>query len=137
MRNLSFRGVLLRFLASFILVVATYNPSGFSFMHWIARDFPHLGPLQVVLGLGLLGVWLFFVHATWRSLGLVGVALGLAFLAAVVWLLASWGWFNLSQHNAVIWVVLFMIACVLTLGLCWALVQSRVSGQAVVEEVKR
>jgi len=32
--------------------------------------------------------------------------------------------------------VLIMMACLLTLGLCWALVQARVSGQAVVEEVK-
>jgi hypothetical protein len=28
------------------------------------------------------------------------------------------------------------MACLLTLGLCWALVRTRVSGQAVVEEVK-
>jgi len=137
MRNLTLGGVLGRFLASLTLVAATYNPSGFSFLHWMARDFPHLGPAQVVLGLGLLGVWIFFAHATWRSLGTMGVALGLAFLAAVVWLIASWGWVNLSKHNAVVWVALFMIACVLTLGLCWALVQARVSGQAVVEEVKR
>ncbi|HEY2104809.1 MAG TPA: DUF6524 family protein [Candidatus Binataceae bacterium] len=137
MRNLTLGGVLGRFLASFILVAATYNPSGVSVLHWVARDFPHLAPLQVVLGLGLLGVWIFFARATWRSLGTIGVALGLAFLAAVVWLLASWGWVNLSKHNAVVWVALFMVACLLTLGLCWALVQARVSGQAVVEEEKR
>jgi hypothetical protein len=135
MRNLSVRGVLGRFLASFLLVVATYNPSGFSVLHWVARDFPYLGPLQVVLGLGLLGAWIFFLHSTWRSLGLVGVVLGLAFLAALVWLFSSWGWFSLSHGNSLVWVVLFMIACVLTLGLCWALVRARVSGQAVVEEV--
>jgi hypothetical protein len=137
MRTLSIGGVFSRFLASFILVAATYNPSGASFLHWIARDFPHLGPLQLVLGIAMLGVWLFFVHATWRSLGTIGIALGLAFLAAVVWLFTSWGWFSLSNHNALIWVALFMIACVLTLGLCWALLQARISGQAVVEEVKR
>jgi hypothetical protein len=32
---------------------------------------------------------------------------------------------------------LIIIACMLTLGLCWALVRVRVSGQAVVEEVRR
>jgi hypothetical protein len=137
MRNLSVGGIIGRFLASFALVAATYNPTGASFLHWAGRDFPHLGPLQVVLGIGLLGLWLFFAHATWRSLGTIGVVLGLAFLAAMVWLFASWGWFSLSNHNAVIWVALVMIACLLTLGLCWALIQARVSGQAVVEEVKR
>jgi Family of unknown function (DUF6524) len=136
MRNLSIGGVIGRFLASFILVIATYNPTGFSLVHWIARDFPHLGPLQLVVGIGLLGLWLFFLHATWRSLGTLGVALGVAFFAAMVWLFVSWGWFSLSNHNAVIWVVLFMMACLLTLGLCWALMRARISGQAVVEEVK-
>jgi hypothetical protein len=137
MRNLSIGGILARFLASLLLVIATFNPTGYSFVHWIAGNFPHLEPLQLVVGIGLLALWLFFLHATWRSLGTLGVALGLAFFAAMVWLLTSWGWFSLSNHNAVIWVVLIMMACMLTLGLCWALIQARVSGQAVVEEVER
>jgi hypothetical protein len=137
MRNLTIGGVLARFLASLLLVIATFNPTGYSFVHWIAGNFPHLEPLQLVVGIGLLALWLFFLHATWRSLGTLGVALGLAFFAAMVWLLTSWGWFSLSNHNAVIWVVLIMMACMLTLGLCWALIQARVSGQAVVEEVER
>jgi hypothetical protein len=136
MRNLSIGGVIGRFLASLILVVATFNPTGYSFVGWIAGHFPHLEPLQVVVGIALSALWLFFLHATWRSLGTVGVVLGVAFFAAMVWLFTSWGWFSLSNHNAVIWVVLLMMACLLTLGLCWALLQARISGQAVVEEVK-
>jgi hypothetical protein len=120
-----------------LLVFATYNPGGHSFVHWLARDFPHLGPLQVVVGIGLLGIWPFFGHATWRSLGTVGVALGAVFFAAMIWLFTSWGWFSLSSHTAFIWAALFVMACLLTVGLCWALIQARVSGQAVVEEVQR
>ena len=137
MRNLSIGGVIGRFLASLILVVATFNPTGYSFVGWIAGHFPHLDPLQLVVGIGLLALWLFFLHSTWRSLGTVGVVLGIAFFAAMVWLFTSWGWFSLSNHNALIWVVLVMMACLLTLGLCWALLQARIAGQAVVEEVKR
>jgi Family of unknown function (DUF6524) len=137
MRNLSIGGVIGRFLASLILVVATFNPTGFSFVGWIAGHFPHLEPLQLVVGIGLLALWLFFLHSTWRSLGTVGVVLGIAFFAAMVWLFTSWGWFSLSNHNALIWVVLVMMACLLTLGLCWALLQARIAGQAVVEEIKR
>jgi|HubBroStandDraft_6_1064221.scaffolds.fasta_scaffold460821_2 hypothetical protein len=137
MRNLSIGGVIGRFLASLILVVATFNPTGYSFVGWIAGHFPHLEPLQLVVGIGLLALWLFFLHSTWRSLGTVGVVLGIAFFAAMVWLFTSWGWFSLSNHNALIWVVLVMMACLLTLGLCWALLQARIAGQAVVEEVKR
>jgi Family of unknown function (DUF6524) len=137
MGRLTMAGFMGRFLASLALVLATYNPTGFSYVSWVATNFPHVLPLQAVVGLVLLAVWIFFVHATWRSLGTLGVALGLAFFAAIIWLISSWGWLNTSSHLAMIWVALFFIACMLTVGLCWALIRVRVSGQAVVEEVQR
>jgi hypothetical protein len=136
MRNLSLGGVLARFLASLVLVLATFNPSGYSFVHWVAANFPRLEPIQLVVGIALLGLWLFFLHATWRSLGTVGVVLGLAFLAAVVWLFASWGWFHSATHTAMVWMALVLIACLLAFGLSWALIQRRISGQVVVEDDK-
>jgi hypothetical protein len=136
MRNLTLGGVLARFAASLVLVVATFNPTGYSFIHWVAANFPRLEPIQLVVGIALLGLWLFFLHATWRSLGTVGVVLGLAFLAAVVWLFASWGWFHSATHIAMIWMALVLIACLLTFGLSWALIQRRISGQVVVEDDK-
>jgi hypothetical protein len=136
-QRLSVGGLVARFLASLALVVATYNPGGYSFLGWVGGNFPHVQPLQAVVGVVLLGLWIFFIHATWRSLGTLGVALGLAFFAAVLWLLTSWGWLSMSNHGAVAWFVLLIIACMLTLGLCWALIRVRVSGQAVVEEVQR
>ena len=117
-------------------VFATYNPTGLSFLSWIAGNFPHVQPIQAVVGLVLLAVWIFFVHATWRSLGTLGVTLDSHF-AALIWLISSWGWLNTSSHTAMTWIALFFIACMLTLGLCWALIRVRVSGQAVIEEVDR
>ena len=35
------------------------------------------------------------------------------------------------------WVVLVVIACLLTVGLSWALVQTKVTGQTVVDEMER
>jgi hypothetical protein len=137
MGRLTMGGFLARFLASLVLVLATYNPTGFSFVSWTGGNFPHVQPIQAVVGLILLAVWIFFAHATWRSLGTLGVALGLAFFAAVIWLISSWGWLNSSSHAALIWIALFFIACMLTLGLCWGLIRARVSGQAVIEEVDR
>jgi hypothetical protein len=87
--RLSVGGLVGRFLASLVLVLATYNPTGFSFVSWLAGNLPHVQPIQAVVGLALLALWIFFVHATWRSLGTLGVSLGLAFFAAVVWLISS------------------------------------------------
>ena len=137
MQNLSFGGVALRFLASLVLVLATYNPSGHSYIHWISGSLPHLEPVQAVAGIALLGIWIFFVTATWRALGTVGVIIGLAFFAALVWLFTSMGWFSLTNQSAITWAALVMVACVLTIGLCWALFQRRITGQTIVEEVKR
>ena len=137
MGKLTFAGFLGRFAAALLLVLATFNPTGLSFVSWLAGTFPHIQPLQAVVGVALLALWIFFGHATWRSLGVLGLCVGAAFFGAVLWLLASWGWFSASNHTALVWLVLFVIASLLTVGLCWGLVRARVSGQAVVEEVQR
>lgn len=137
MNQFSIGGLLARFLASLLLVLATYNPTGISYVHWVATVFPRILPAQAVAGIALLAAWAFFLHATWRSLGTLGIALGAAFFGALIWLLASWGWLSLSNRGALAWVVLVVIACLLTVGLSWALVQARVSGQAVVDDVER
>jgi hypothetical protein len=134
---MSFGGLIARFVASFTLVVATYNPSGYSFVGWVGAVFPHIQPLQAVVGIVFFGFWLFFLHATWVSLGTLGVAVGLAFFAAVIWLLTSWGWVSLSSHAALTWVILLVIASLLAIGLSWAVIRVRLSGQTVVEEVRR
>ena len=137
MPNISFVGVMGRFVASVALVAATYNPSGYSYAHWVAGSFPHLEPMQVLAGIALLAMWIFFVGATWRSLGALGVVLGIALLAAFVWVLISVGWLSLSNPSVVAWVAILVVACLLTVGLCWALIERRVTGQTIVEEVKR
>jgi Family of unknown function (DUF6524) len=137
MGRLTLGGFGARFLASLALVFVTYNPSGYSYLSWIRSNFPHIEPAQAVIGIGLLAIWIFFVHATWRSLGALGVCLGTAFFAAVVWLLSSWGWLGTTSHNSLVWLALLIVAFMLTIGLCWGLIRVRVSGQAVVEEVQR
>ena len=137
MQRFTLGGLIARFAASVVLVLATYNPTGRSYIHWVAGVFPHLQPLQAVVGIALTGLWMFFLHATWRSLGTVGVVLGLAFASAAIWLFSSWGWFSLSNTGAMTWAALLVLACLLTVGLCWALIEARVSGQAVVENVNR
>jgi len=137
MPKFSLGGVLARFAVSFLLVLATYNPTNYSFYSWIAGNFPHIQPLQAVVGIVLLGLWLFFLHATWQSLGTLGIALGLAFFAAVLWLFSSWGWLRLSSAGAITWAALVIIALLLTIGLSWSFIRVRVSGQEVVEEVRR
>jgi hypothetical protein len=134
MERLTWLGFLLRLASSLLLVTLTWNPSGMSYTHWVADTLPSVEPLELVIGLVLLGGWVFSVHATWRSLGRFGVLLGVAIYGAVVWFLASEGWINLSQGKSIGWLAVVLLGTLMAVGLSWSLVQRRVTGQIDVED---
>ncbi len=137
MEKLTLPGFLLRLGVAFMLVALTYNPSGHSFVHWVSASMPHVGPTQVIAGLILLGAWGFLVHATWLSLGTIGILLASALSAAFIWLFVSWGWFNLKDTSVMSWVALSALAIILSVGLSWSNVRRRLTGQTDVEQVGR
>ena len=128
-------GVLWRLLFSLALVFLTFNPSGHSYYHWVKESVPHVQPLIVICGILLLGAWLFFVRSTLTSMGTVGVTLMLALFAAIVWWVVSQGWLSLSDRATTAWIVLTMLGFVLGIGMSWAHVRQRISGQASVDRV--
>jgi hypothetical protein len=129
-------GFALRLLAAIVLILCTFNPSGFSYYHWIADVFPHVTPLQAIVGVVLLAGWIVYLTATMRSIGLLGVGLTAAFLAAVVWLIVSWGWLDPRNATAMTWVVLISFALILAVGISWSHIRRRLTGQADVDEVE-
>jgi hypothetical protein len=134
MERLTFGGFCARFASSLLLVGLTWNPTATSYAHWIASTFPKFEPMQAVVGLILIGGWAFSVHATWRSLGQFGVLLGVAIFAAVVWLLASYQWIDLSHSTVVGWLAVLLLTSLMAVGLSWSLVQRRITGQVAVDE---
>jgi Family of unknown function (DUF6524) len=136
MENFNFVGVVVRFLLALLLVLVTFNPTGYSFIHWFATGFPAVTAAKVVTGLALLIAWIVFVRATFQSIGTLGVVLMGIFFIALIWLFVSWGWLDLSNKGALTWIVLIIIALVLTAGLSWAHIRRRLSGQATVDEVE-
>jgi len=137
METLTARGFVLRLAAATLLVGLTYNPSGHSYVHWLATAPRSFGPLQALAGLVLLGGWGFFLHATWRSLGTLGIVFGALLAAALIWLLTSWGWFSLKDTGIVSWLALACLSVLLAVGLCWSHIRRRVTGQTDVDEVER
>jgi hypothetical protein len=55
--KLTFTGFLIRVAFALALVLLTYNPSGYSFVHMLQTGFPAITPLEAVLGLLLLIGW--------------------------------------------------------------------------------
>lgn len=128
-------GVLARIAAALALVLVTFNPSSHSYCHWLASGFPHVTAAQIVAGLLLLIGWVVYVTATLRSLGLFGVTLLLALIAALVWLAVQNGWLHLTGGSTLAWIAVLAMGLILGVGMCWSCVRRRLSGQTDVDEV--
>jgi len=133
--QLSLGGFLLRALFALALVLLTFNPSGYSYVHMLAEGFPQVTPIEAVCGVVLLIGWIVFLGATLKSIGLLGVVLATALCAALLWLLMSWGWISLQNTNVLTWIGLTVLALILSFGMAWSHLYRRWTGQATVDEV--
>ena len=135
-KEFNFLGFVWRFLASLILVMATYNPSRYSFVGWLRAASPEapLGPEHFVVGVALLIGWVILLAATQRSLGTFGLLLGGALLGGMVWLLSDMGWLNVDTVSSATWVGLVCVAVLLAVGLSWSHVWRRLTGQFEVDD---
>jgi hypothetical protein len=124
----------LRFLIAFVLVFLTYNPSGFSWAHWLNSDVPLV--YKVAAGVILLVGWIMFLRATWNSLGAFGTLLAAAVFAVIIWLFIQWGLLTLSSTSIVIWALEFVLTGVLAVGMSWSHIRRRLAGQYDTDEIE-
>ena len=128
-------GFLLRWLFALALVMATYNPTDYSFVSWLLSDSFTFGPVPVLLGLLLMIGWLVFARATLRSLGVLGVILGAAVCVSLIWLFIDLGWISIDSRGVITWLALVVISLLLALGMSWSHVRRRLTGQFDVDDV--
>lgn len=125
----------MRLLCSLLLVFSTYNPTGYSYVHWTIGDASAPVALKVVVGIGLVlvyGVVLTVMFAAFRGLGMiVGGFAALLFSVELAILLvpvprgASWhSWALLGQYA-----VLLALALVIAFGVSWSHLIERLTGQ--------
>lgn len=133
--TLGFGGFGLRFVAALVLVLLTFNPSGWSFFHWIAAALPDVTPPMALAAIVLLIAWIVFLRATMRSLGVGGVLLALAFFGVLIWVVVWYGWLSMQNTHALVWIALVIVAAILSMGLTWSHVRRRLSGQVDVDEI--
>ena len=85
-KEFTFSSFAIRVVFALMLVLLTFNPTGHSFVHIVATTFPHVTPIEAVLGVLLLIGWFVFLSATLRSIGFIGMTLAVALFAALIWL---------------------------------------------------
>lgn len=122
-----------RLAASLLLVLATYNPSGYSFFHWVTGA-ESRGAEHFVVGVVVVIGWVILFAATKRSLDTLGMVLGVLLLAGLVWLFIDLGLLSLDSTSTITWVILVCIAALLAIGLCWSHVWRRLTGQFEVDD---
>jgi hypothetical protein len=130
----SLSGLLVRFVVALFLVFATFNPSGYSYYHWVINRGDSSLPLLVLAGVALLIGWVIFLRATLRSLGPIGITLALALFGCFIWLAVDFNLLNVSSQPFV-YVVLVVSAAVLGIGMSWSHIRRRLSGQADMDDV--
>lgn len=129
-------GILTRWLGAFLLLSATYNPTEWNYIRWVEANWAAQMPLAVLLGL-LIGVgYMVYVVATLRSIGAFGMILVAAIAGAFLWVLADWGLLSLDNPSLNLWLGIFVLSLILGIGLSWAILRQRLSGQASVDEVE-
>jgi len=121
-------GLLVRTLACFALVFATWNPSGYHSLAWLHGD-ARLAARALVAA-GLLTLHILFVRITWLSLGPAGIALALMILVSGIFALSELGAVDLASVITRDYLALMSISLLLATGLNWSLVKRRVTGQS-------
>jgi len=135
LKNFSFTSFLIRFVLAVVLVFATYNPSGYSWYHWVMQAADKLDPLLALSGVLLLIGWVIYLRATVRSLGAIGTLLAIAFFAALIWAMIDYNVLSVENIEALTYVVLVMLAAIMATGMSWSHIRRRMSGQLDVDEV--
>lgn len=128
---------LLRLLFALVLVFITFNPTQYSYVHWMlaSKEAHTLGPEHAVAGVALVAGWLIVVTATQRALGTLGLVVLIAFMATLVWWLVDAGWLNATSMVTFEWVTLACLAVLLAVGMSWSFIWRRMTGQYEVDEV--
>ena len=124
-----------RWIFALVLVMGTYNPTEYSYIGWIFAKGTAFGPAVALVGVVLLIGWIVFLHATLQSMGWLGISLGSALFACLIWLMADMGWLRLDSPSSVTWIILVILSLVLAMGMSWSHIRRRMTGQVDVDRI--
>ncbi len=127
-------GFLGRWIFALVLVFGTYNPTDYSFVSWIMAEGTQFSPVIAVVGILLLIGWTIFLRATLMSLGVVGIALGLALFGVIVWMMVDFGLINMEATGVLTYVALVLLSLILAIGMSWSHIRRRLTGQFDVDD---
>lgn len=128
-------GFLTRWVAAFVLLAVTYNPTQYNYVDWV-RDYGSTNlSVAVLVGLLLSVGYIIYLRASLRSIGPLGMFLVLGIIGSALWVLSDLGVLALDNSEVNTWLALGAISLVLGVGLNWSHVRRALSGQADMDDV--
>lgn len=122
-------GFIVRMLIALLTVFGTYNPSGYSYYHWLPMEDAGHWTLKLFTTTVLGFLYFTFLQSTWRSMKPIGAALVGLVVTAGVWVLSDHDWIDLGNPTTLTLTLLVSVSIILGMGFCWSLVRYRLSGQ--------
>ena len=129
--GISFAGAFIRMALAILLVLVTFNPTGYSLFHWITGAPVSVTPGKVLAVLALGIGWLICLRTAFIAMGRMGLLLGVALFGVLVWFLVDQRVISLTG-TGIVWVGLLVVGILLGLGLSWSLLRAKATGQVEV-----
>jgi len=130
---------IVRLIFALLLVYGSYNPSGYSFYHWVKEallgDSLKLTPFFAMSAIILIIGWTIYIRATLRSLGSFGLILAFSFFSIIIWWLVDIGLLGTDDISIMTYITLFLLASILATGMSWSHIRRKMSGQIDVDEL--
>ena len=118
----------IRFFFLYALTLASYNPTGYSFVHWAFDPSLEYVAVKLVIGMALFLAHGYFIRITHRALQSRGERLAVLFFVSAAWALwsldlfpSTWTWLVLAVEAA--------YALYLAFGMSLVLLWQQFSGQ--------
>ncbi|VAW37618.1 hypothetical protein MNBD_GAMMA01-2301 [hydrothermal vent metagenome] len=128
-------GFILRWMFAILLVLITFNPTSYSLFHWLWPLNSEQLPLKILSILVMLVIYIIFLRATFRSIGLLGIILALTLSGTLVWLFIDQGWMSIDNYTAFTWILLVVIGTILGIGISWSHIRKKLTGQFDTDDV--
>src|ERR1700676_4169064 len=117
-----------RTLLSAAVVFGAYNPSGYSYYHWIAAS-PRLTTVQLFVGILILIAAVALLRMAYATVGYVGAATIVVMLGMGIVFIVGLGLVTFDDIDITTYAVEVWVTLTIAIAVGWAFVQKRLSGE--------
>src|SRR5436309_12925118 len=133
LRNFGPLMFLTRLFGVLFIVFSTYNPTGWSLWHWFENAWPRDWTLLVPIAALYVVIYVILIRAAYRSLRPSGIALAVALLGSIAWVLIDADIVPLDSIGDLGVVLLYVGGGALAIGMTWNFLWLRLTGQVIVD----